>query len=419
MNRTPPLKLLAGALLAGSLAATASTAFALEIDPNVPPEISLGGRLVGTTNLTSKDRPVGGEQTNTELDIADTSVSIGLAKYLFRTGGYAFGNFGLVLPEDDSDLEDNLFVHEVRIGVGHKDWEISLGRSRLPNTLVTFPTIRDDDLLAFTHVGNGNANVEAEEDQIYGGVVQGNLWFTPEWRVMGAATARAETDLANLGSTERTSRSDLNGLAAGVFWEMPESIRFDRGLRFAGLSLDWQQADRVGGGEEEDISAIIGGAVINLSDDPEASWSIDLQGIYNLGSSVPSLDANVSRARAEQYAVVGALRYIDRPYLQTNWQAALTVGWRDYADISSASAFAITPSVAWRIGSGINVVGQYRYLDQDIALAAAENNSASHTLLAGLTFSLDTTFNESVGERNSILTMEHDMLDVGPVNRGH
>ncbi len=273
--------------------------------------------------------------------------------------------------------------------------------------------------MAYTHVGNAAANVEAEEDQIFGGVIRGTRYLRKIFRATMAATARAETDLADLASTERTSRSDLNGASVAFAYEMPEAIKFDSGVRFAGVALDWQRADRVGGGEEEDIAALIAGLSYNLSDDPEHGWALDLQGIYNFGDGVVNLASAVARARAEQYALVGALRYAERPFLQTRWQAALTVAWKDYQDFVSASSFAIAPSFAWRLGSGVEFVSQYRYLDNASTLAAAENLDRSHSLFLGVSFSLAATFNESVGERASILSLEHDMLNPGPAAQGH
>lgn len=414
MRRTT-ISILAGLGLLGA----AGSAAALEVDPNVVPEINLGGRLITTLNGVDKDREVGGNDSDAEIDFSDSSLLVGFSKYLFGATDFGYAAFGLILPEDDSDLEDDIFVHQALVGLGGAEYDVHVGRTRLPNTLISFPTLRDDDLLAFTHVGNASANVEAEEDQIFGGVLSGMHRLDKEWRASLAATARAESDLANLASTSRTSRSDLNGAAAMVAYEVPEAIKFDRGLRFAGFGLDWQRADRVGGGDEEDVTALLAGFTYNLSDDPEASWALDAQGIYNFGDSVPSLATHVARARSEQYAIVGAVRYADRPQLQTRWQAALTLAFKDYQDFSDASSFAVVPSFAWRLGSGIELLSQYRFLDNGAPLATAENLDSSHTLFLGLSFAFDATFNESVGERDSILYLEHDMLNPGPAGFGH
>ncbi len=397
-----------------------AAASALEVDPNVPPEISLGGQFIGTVNVKQTDQPTGGDDLDAELDIADTSVLVGLAKYIFTEGDYAYGAFGLVVPEDDSDLDDAIFIHQAFVGVGGPNYDLQIGRSQLPNTLIAFPTIRDDDLLGFTHVGNAHANVEAEEDQIYGGIASGTLFLgNGRYRLTATGTARAETDLSNLASTERESRFSLNGGALTFAYDVPEEIKFDAGLRFLGVTIDWQRAGALGSGDDEDIVAVVGGTTINLSDNPEASWAIDLQGIYNFGDGTTSLAEAVQRARAEHYSVVGGLRYTSRPFLQTDWQAAITAAWRDYPGIDDAASIALVPSFAWRIGSGIDVVAEYIFEANGDALASAENVDTKHTGLIGIRFALDTTFNESVGARGSILNLEHDMLDAGPTGIGH
>lgn len=407
-------------LAAGCSAALFATgAMALEIDPNVPPEISLGGRLVATANFSDTEQAVGSNKTEAALDIADSSILISASKYMFTAGDYGYAVLGLLIPEDDSDLPDGIFVHQAAVGMGSQDYDIVLGRTRLPNTLVSFPTVRDDDLLAFTHVGNAGANVAAEEDQIFGGVLGGTRYLWKHFQARAFATARAETDLTDLTNSERTARSNLNGAALGFAYEIPEAIKFDRGIRYAGVGLDWQRADELTGGDDDDIAAFLAGLSYNLSDDPEASWALDFQGIYNFGAGVANLDSDVARARGEQYSLVGALRYTARPQLQTDWQAAITLAWRDYADFNDASSLALVPSIAWRLGSGIEAVGQYRFLNNGATLGAAENQDSSHTLFLGLSFALDTTFNESVGARGSILSLEHNMLDPGPAGLGH
>ena len=86
--------------LAAFLAAAlfAAPAMALEVDPNVPPEISLGGRLIATANLSDTEHPVGGNESEAALDIADSSILIS-----------AVEDSGLVTrmpPEDDAPALD-------------------------------------------------------------------------------------------------------------------------------------------------------------------------------------------------------------------------------------------------------------------------------------------------------------------------
>lgn len=397
-----------------------SPAAALELDPNVPPEINLGGRLIATGSFFVEDRPIAGEDEDAELDISDSTILLNAAKYLYTDQDYGFATFGLLIPEDDSDFEDDVFVNQLVIGVGGTKGEVKIGRTNLPNTLVQFPTLRDDDLIAYTHVRNAGFNAEGEEFQVYGGVVEGSYYFgRGAWSVRGALTARGETDLNDLDDPGRTSTNDFNGLAGAVVYELPETIKFDRGLRYAALAVDAQRVDEIGARGETDVVSLLAGVSYNLNEDPQYAWGLHGQGIYTFGDERAALAEEAQQAQAEQANLVIGLTYAHRPNLQTRWQAGLTLAAKEYLDFDEARSFAVLPSFAWRLGSGVEFVTQYRYERFDDDLANAIDEESSHALWFGVTFALTGTFNESVGQRGSILDIEHNMTNPGPVQRGH
>jgi hypothetical protein len=409
------------AFAAAALALSAGPARSLEIDPDVMPEINLGGTLIVTPEFTSTERPGGATKQEGDLNLEDSSLLLGFSKYLFNDKHYGFARFGLRIPDDDSDFDDRVFVHQLVVGVGGESSEEVLGRTNLMNTLVSFPTIRDSDLLDFTHVLNTAANAEGEEFQIYGGVIRGTYYLgRGAWSLTGQLTARTETNLDNLASRATDTTTKLNGAAAGVAYSLPEAVKFDSGVRFAGLAVDVQRAEDVTTNTGSNtIPALVAGASVNLGDNPERSWVFDVQGIYNRGETVPNLSQPVFRAQAESWAAVAAIRYLHRPSLQTRWQAALTAAHKDYADFDDAAAFAVLPSFAYRLGSGVDLVAQYRYLDNDSTLAQATGIDERHRVWLGLRFGLSGTFNESVGERGSILDLEHGIANPGPAAGRH
>ncbi|MBM3516572.1 MAG: hypothetical protein FJX56_01555 [Alphaproteobacteria bacterium] len=407
-------------LLAAALALLAPGTRALELDPDVPPELSLGGRLLATPSHQATELAGGGSDQDSLIDISDSALLINAAKYLYRDLDYGFATFGLVLPDDDSDFEDGLFVHQLFVGTGGPAGEVLIGRTNLPNTLVQLPTIRDDDLLDYSHVANAHLNAEGEEFQVYGGLLSGTAYFgAGRWSLGAALTARAETDLQNLADPERTSTNAPNGGALALRYELPAAVKFDRGLRFAGLLLDVQRAAAVGAPGEHWIPAAVAGLAYNLSEDPEASWVVHAQGLYVAGEDVGGLASAVERAPASRYALAGALTYAARPFLQTRWQAGVAFAWRDFTDRDEAYGVALVPSFAYRLGSGIDLVGQYRFEHSGDGLAAAIGADTTQEVLIGLTFALSGTFNESVGQRGSILELEHDILNPGPATRAH
>ncbi|HEX9812235.1 MAG TPA: hypothetical protein VGA88_09130 [Burkholderiales bacterium] len=396
--------------------AICNSALALEVDPAVPPEINIGGRLVATADHKSEKTIASGTESDSSLSIADSSLLFGFSKYLFDDRRYGFAVFGLKIPDDDTDLKDDIYIHEAHVGIGGPNYELKLGRSRLGNSLIAFPTIRDDDLLDYLYVANGSSNAEAEEYQQFGSVLGGSWWMTRSVQFDGGITGRTRTDTGGA----RLASSDLNGGYLGVAYSVPEAIKFDRGIRYAGARLDTQHADVPGSGlPKQTLMALIGAVSLNLNDNPEETWNLDAQAIFNDGASVANLSTLAARARAKSRALAVALRYGKRPALQTRWQAALNLAWKDYGDFAGASAYTIAPTYLYRLGSGIEFVAQYRYAHNNSTLAAAVGREREQKLQFGLSFAFDNTFNESVGERGSILNLEHDTLDIGPRGGGH
>lgn len=405
------IKIIAAALFG----LAANTSVALEIDPNVIPEINLGGRTLATVDWTRAADDTGDVDTAAGLNLSDSSLVLNFSKYLFSDRDYGYATFGFKTPEDGSDLKDDIYVHELSAGIGGARYEVRLGRTRLPNTLLRFPTVRDDDLLAFTVVGNGASNADAVEYQQFGGQAAAHWWFTPSVSGALAITARVQTD----PSGAQTTGEDFNGASIMFSYDFPEAMQVRRGLRFAGLMLDYQDLETLDTSPKEELVAVAGGFSYNLGANPEAAWLLDVQGIVTPGVDVPGLTEPYQRVRAKSQAVVTALRYAHRPNLQTRWQAALTLAWKNYPDASDARSVALVPSFVWRAGSGVDVLAQYRYVYNGDGLTQSAAEKREQQVLVGLNFNFATTFNESVGERGSILNFEHNMLDIGPVTGGH
>jgi hypothetical protein len=157
----------------------------------------------------------------------------------------------------------------------------------------------------------------------------------------------------------------------------------------------------------------------NLSGNPEATWWLDSQLLIVRGEEVGSLAHGFQRARADRSAAVAALRYAHRPYLQTRWQAALTLAAQDYGDFDAARSYAVVPSWAWRVGSEIDVVAQIAWQRWEGDLAAATGADDQFAAQVGVRIGFDHTFNPSVGRRDDILHLEHNMLWYGPRLGGH
>ncbi|KPJ91728.1 MAG: hypothetical protein AMJ55_11160 [Gammaproteobacteria bacterium SG8_15] len=167
-------------------------------------------------------------------------------------------------------------------------------------------------------------------------------------------------------------------LISGYTYEQPEDLVYVKRIRHAGIWLDRQEVESAG--NTEWMTAIIAGIEFNLNDDPTK--------------------------RAKSTALVASIRYTGRPHLLTRYQGAITVAYKDYADFDQATQWSVAPSVVFRIGQGIDLLGQVKYTDYETGLGDGSDTSVH----LGIAFSLEAMFNDNIGERDSILNLEHGYI---------
>ena len=395
------ISMLIGAVAGGALC---TNVYALEVDPHVPPEINIGGRALGTlVGGSSAESVPGAAETEDGIDFSDSGLLFNFSKYLFNgPPRYGYATLGLRRPDNARELKDEVYFHELNVGVGTRAFEAKIGRTRLRNSLLSFPTVRDDDLLDYTHVPNAQSAVDTDVYEIFGNVAELQWWPRRNIGMHVGATGRVVTDAAGDVVTD----GKINGANAGIAFAMPQSIKFDRGLRYAGVAWDAQQVDALG---DERLNAYLAGFIYNLNSNPEADWVWETQLMAVDGVSSATLSDKLGRSRARSEALITAVRYNHRPYLQTRWQAAVTLAAKEYGDFADAQSFSAAPSFVYRLGSGVDWVAQYIYTDRRGALAAQTGVDAEQRVYTGLSFGFDYTLNESVAERGSILAIEHNM----------
>ena len=281
---------------------------------------------------------------------------------------------------------------------------MELGLTRIRNSIIEFPTIRDDDLLSFTHVGNASSNEEFR--QLYGKHLALDWFVDRKIQRLGIWSGTREND----DGFDAPDGFDYYG--AGYIYEQPEDFRYVKWIRHAGLVYDTQKV-RVAGTDEW-MGAWIAGIEFNLNMNPLSNWSVGLQGISNEGAgpitaadiSYTNPDVVSNQARAKSNSLVASLRYTGRPMLLTRWQTALTVAYKDYSDVNDATQLSVVPNVVYRIGQGVDLLAQYKYTDYSDGLGGGSDN----TFQLGVSFSLEAMFNDNIGERDSILNLEHGYI---------
>jgi len=363
---------------------------ALEVDREVMPRITLGGRVITTLDAVDLDSDPDAED---EINLSDSSLLMRFDKRLFVDG---IGGAVVGLSENES----NVTLNQLHAFYWNQNYRALIGRTRLRNSIVELPLMRDDDLLTYSHVGNGSSNEEL--DQIYADQLAFDWIFDQKIQSIGlwAGTRRNGEDALFVNAPD-----GFDSMGAGYTYEQPEDLIYVKKIRHAGAWIDRQKVETAG--KEEWMSSAIAGIEFNLNEDPTQIWSMGLQAIVNNGiDNVASLSTVSEQARAKSQSLVVNLRYTGRPHLLTRKQCALTLAYKDYGDFNQASQWSIAPSVMYRIGQGIDLLGQIKYTSYDDGLGGGEDTSVQ----LGITFSLEAMFNDNIGERASILNLEHGYI---------
>jgi len=367
---------------------------ALEVDREVLPRITVGGRVIGTLDINDMDSV---HDRENEINIRDSLLLLRFDKRLFEEG-IAGGVIGF------EENEDTVQFHKFYAFMWNRDYQLVLGRTLLPNTLINFPTPHDADLLRYTHVGNGSSNTEF--DQLHARLLSFDWYVDRKVQRLNLWTGMRGREAGIPGHDGFDSRG------VGYQYEQPAELRYVKRLRHAGVMVDAQKVTN--GSRDEWMNAYIGGAEFNLNINPQANWSMAVQTILNEGiDSITAAELNDSvnavanQARAKSTAIAAGWRYTSRPNLLTRWQASFSLGYKDYSDVSSASQWSVVPAYINRIGQGIDLLAELIHTQYDDALY---NGGEDNIIQLGIAFSLDARFNDNIGERSSILNLEHGYI---------
>ena len=363
---------------------------ALEVDREVVPRMTIGGRVIGNLETLDLDsEPEAGDGIN----MSDSAILMRFDKRMYRTGVA-----GAVIGIKES--EDAVVFHQLHAFYWNRDYRFELGRTRLRNSLIEFPLIRDDDLLDYTHVGNASSNDEF--DQIYGKTAAFDWYLDRKVQRLNIWTGTRR----NGDPIDFPDASDgFDSFGAGYVYQQPEDLRYVKWIRRGGVLYDRQKVHTINGSQS--LNAVVAGIEFNLNMNPVDNWSLGLQTVFNNGlDNAKDLSSVASRTKAKSTSLVASVRYTGRPKLLTRWQGAITAAVKDYADIDQGAQWSIAPNVVYRIGQGVDVFAQLKYTDYDKALGGGSDTAVQ----LGIAFSLETMFNDTIGERNSILNLEHGYI---------
>ncbi len=376
--------------------------------PSVAPQIEIAGTGVATLDLgrSRNATPDGGKASSSQVNLSDTSLLLGAAQRLYKGGIGSLTVGGLALDQTNTGRGTQIFLNQAYADYQALALEAYIGRTDQPTAqIVTFPTLRGDDLVTFTNLLDPLSSGENVNEHRYANVASVTLNqklstfenFHVQHLIESADTSRGPSTGTGLNSYGvSVQHLGLPGLEA-----VEKYISYGAGYEHRSIS-------RSDGGSSD---AVYAGGVVNLK--PSLVNLVDLRVLDNLtlGNNLRSFRGTPDTFRADSNAVTAAIRYLHSPFGKPAYQVSLTAGYKSYSRVSRAGSVGIALTGVKRLGDGFDVVAQYIYQHRGDALTNAYGGAREENALQlGFVFNFDTLFNRSVGPRRSLLNLQHQYI---------
>lgn len=295
-----------------------------------------------------------------------------------------------------------MFLHQAYVDYQSRDLETYLGRTDQPNAqIVTFPTLRGDDLVTFTNLLNPFSNGENVEEHRYSNVAAVTLNqglhsyenFHVQHLINSAGSAN-DTGLNSYGfSYQHLGQPTLEAIEKVVSY---------------GAGYEYRSVGKSHGGGSQ---AVYAGGVINLK--PSLNNLVDFRVLdnYTFGNNLKAFADTTDTFRANSNTITAAVRYLHSPFGMPASQLSLTAGYKTYDKVHNANSYGLALTGVRRLGQGVDAVAQYIYQRRDDKLAAAYGGAHNdNAFQVGLIFNFDATFNRSIGPRRPLLNVNHQYI---------
>lgn len=375
-------------------------------EPSTQPQIEVAGDGIGTLDLGRSRNPAagGGRESGSQVNFADSSLLIGAAQRLYKGGIGSFTLGGLALDQSNTGKGTGLFLHQAFVDYQARGTEAYVGRTDQPTAqIVTFPTLRGDDLITFTNLLDPFSSGENVEEHRYSNVAAVTL--NQKLRHFENVHVQHLIDSATIAAPGNTG---LNSYGISYqYLGLPGLEAIEKVVSY-GAGYEHRAIAQADGGSSD---ALYAGGVINIK--PSLTNRVDLRILdnYTLGNDLRGFRDVTDSFRADSNAVTASLRYLHSPFGTPASQVSLTAAYKTYAKVPNASSYAVALTGVKRLGQGFDGVAQYLYQSRDAGLAAAYGGARTEsTVQVGFIFNFDATFNRSVGPRRSLLNLQHQYI---------
>ncbi len=374
--------------------------------PSVSPQIEIAGTGVGTLDLgrSRNALPDGGKASGSQINVSDSALVIGAAQRLYGGGIGSLAVGGLALDQTNVGRGTQLFLHQAYVDYQTQKLEAYLGRTDNPTAqIVTFPTLRGDDLITFTNLLDPFSSGDNVEEHRYSNV--GAITFNQKLRTFENFHVQHLIDSAG---TNTLGSTGLNSYGASIqYLGLPGLEAVEKVISYGG-GYEHRSVARVDGGSSD---AVYAGGVINVKRSLVNLVDLRVLDNYTFGNDLRSFRNTPDTFRANSNAVTAAVRYLHSPFGKPSYQVSLTAGYKSYNSISNAGSVGVALTGVKRLGDGFDAVAQYVYQHRGNTLANAYGGAREESSVqVGFIFNFDTLFNRSVGPRRSLLNLQHQYI---------
>ena len=374
--------------------------------PSTAPQIEILGTGVVTLDLGRSRNavPGGGQASGSQINLSDTSLTVGAAQRLYKGGIGSLTIGGLALDQTNTGRGTQVFLHQAFADYQDQALEAYIGRTDQPTAqIVTFPTLRGDDLVTFTDLLDPFSSGDNVSEHRYANVAA----VTLNQKLTTFENFHVQ-HLLDSTSTNSGTGTGLNSYGVSIQrLGLPGLEAVEKVVSY-GAGYEHRSVGRADGGSSE---ALYAGGVVNLK--PSLVNLVDLRVLdnYTFGNNLSSFHNTTDTFRANSNAVTAAVRYLHSPFGKPAYQVSLTAGYKSYSKVSRAGSVGLALTGVKRLGDGFDVVAQYVYQHRGDALSNAYGGAREENALQlGFVFNFDALFNRSIGPRRSLLNLQHQYI---------
>jgi hypothetical protein len=370
-------------------------------DQSLTPQLEIAGSGIGTLGINDIGGP---SSANTGINFSDSALLVGAAQRL--SDGESIGSTGLgwlTLDDTNKGLSTQLFLNQAFLDYQSERLEFLIGRTDNPTAhIIDHPTLRGDDMITLLNPLNPFSNGKNVEEHRYSNVA--SMTFNQGLKYFESFHVQHLINSSGIGSD-----TGINSFGTEFQYMGPPGMdAFSRVPSFAfGYEHFTLASDATSG-----LHQVYIGGTLNLNTSVTNRFDLSVQDIVGLGSTLKGFRNITDSFQANSNDIAASLRYLVTPFGQPGYQLSLSGAFKNYFDISESNSYGGIFAAVKRLGQGFDLVAQYQTQWRASQLAAVQSNSQKfeQTAEIGFIFNFDTTINQHLAPRRSLLNMEHQYV---------